>query len=176
MQVTSEWCTSYLLLYKISLKLGKLHKHLWSHTVSDSGIWEQLSEVVLLLDLLWGCSLAIGWSSGHLKTDWSYRIWLQVHSPTCWQAQWFTGSWQRLQFLLLRTFLLGFPEPKERKPAPKSEATIAFYYLISKAILCHFWEIGSILQRQASQNPCIQFENHGGELIRKEIAKKIFFS
>ena len=36
MQVTSEWCTSYLLLYKISPKLGKLHKHLWSHTVSET--------------------------------------------------------------------------------------------------------------------------------------------
>jgi len=66
-------------------------------------------------------------------------------------------------------------DPKEREPAPKSEATITFYYLISKAVLCHFWEIGSILQRQASENSCIQFENHGGELIRKEIAKKKFF-
>lgn len=112
-------------------------------------------------------------SWGHLKTDWSWRIQFQVHSYSCWQAQCLAGSWQRLQFLAMWTFLWGFPEPeiqeRKRESMHQTRATIGFLLprLQSSSMslleirLC-FWKRG------ASKNSRIKFLNHGRGLSRKE--------
>lgn len=117
----------YLLLYKKNPKLSILNsKYLPSHSFWGLGIWEQLSSVVLLEVLLWGCIQDLSEGCSHLKawlgpedflTSGSYSVFVEsLKSLPCGslhKASWMfscLGKWFPLEWVIHEK------EKRRRKP------------------------------------------------------------